>query len=159
MAAPMPEATPGAGEAAAAEGNAALNAPGLPPPPPAWPQAEAPAGEASDAAAVAELQRRIGATREQLSEVQALLEELPAIFEQRFLGRLEPLLEQRRALLGETAELRSHLLELQRSGRALRALEGAPASAAPSLRQRLLAALGRAGEAGPGQPDDDRRAA
>ena len=84
-------------------------------------------------AAVEELQRRITATREQLSEVQALLEELPGIFEQRFLGRLEPLLEQRRALLGETAELRSHLLELQRSGRALRALEGAPALTVANL--------------------------
>ena len=122
----------------------ALNAPGLPPPPPAWPAAQPPEPQQSDAAAVEELQRRIDATRQQLNDVQALLEDLPAIFEQRFLTRLEPLLEQRRVLLSETGDLRSHLLELQRSGRALRALAGAPATtAAPTLRQRLLGALGR----------------
>jgi len=122
---------------------AALDAPGLPPPPPAWPTAPLVEPQQNDAAAVEELQRRITTTREQLNAVQVLLEDMPAIFEQRFLGRLEPLLEQRRVLLSETGDLRSHLLELQRSGRALRALERTPAPAAPSLRQRPLGALGR----------------
>jgi hypothetical protein len=105
------------------------------------------------------LEQCVAGAREQLSAVQALLEDLPAIFEQRFLGRLEPLLEQRQRLLNETSELRQHLRELQRSGRPLRALEGSAAVAAselqaagdgraatPSLRQRLLAALGRSGD-------------
>ena len=128
-----------------------------PPPPPSWPTTTAPATAADPNLPLMELEQRITSTRQQLSEVQALLDDLPAIFEQRFLGRLEPLLEQHQRLLCETGELRNHLRDLQcSSGRPLRALPGttgsegaagtassASAAETTSLRQRLLAALGR----------------
>ena len=53
--------------------------------------------------ALADTQRRIAA-------MEALLEELPALFEAKFRERLQPLLEQQQRLLSENADLRQQLL-------------------------------------------------
>ena len=73
-------------------------------------------------------------TRERIAAMEALLEELPAIFEAKFRQRLQPLLEQQQRLLSENADLRQQLLLLQ-------------GSEAVSRRPRLLAF--NAGDADP----------
>ena len=45
--------------------------------------------------------------------MQALMEDLPALFEDKFRQRLEPMLEQQQRLLADNAGLRQHLLQLQ----------------------------------------------
>ncbi len=45
--------------------------------------------------------------------MQTLLEELPALFEDKFRQRLQPMLEQQQRLLDDNANLRRHLLQLQ----------------------------------------------
>ncbi|MCP9942577.1 hypothetical protein KBY70_09275 [Cyanobium sp. ATX 6E8] len=45
--------------------------------------------------------------------MQTLLEELPALFEDKFRQRLQPKLEQQQRLLEDNATLRQHLLQLQ----------------------------------------------
>lgn len=59
------------------------------------------------------LEHELAKTREELEAMQALLEELPALFEDKFRQRLQPLLEQQQRLLDENANLRQHLLQLQ----------------------------------------------
>ncbi len=67
------------------------------------------------------LQRELAATREELEAMRALLDQLPEIFESRFASRMDPLLAERQRLVGETENLRQHLLELQPSTPALAA--------------------------------------
>jgi hypothetical protein len=60
-----------------------------------------------------ELEQELAKTREELQAMQALLEELPNLFEDKFQQRLQPMLEQQQQLLEDNANLRHHLLELQ----------------------------------------------
>ena len=72
-----------------------------------------------------EVQRQLLAeTRSRIAAMEALLEELPALFEARFRERLAPLLDQQHQLLSDNAALRQQLNQLQgsRPGRHLRAL-------------------------------------
>ena len=63
-----------------------------------------------------ELQRQaLAETRERIAAMEALLEELPALFEAKFGERLQPLLEQQQRLLSQNADLRQQLLLLQGS--------------------------------------------
>ncbi len=45
--------------------------------------------------------------------MQALLEDLPSLFEDKFRQRLQPMLDQQQRLLSDNANLRQHLLQLQ----------------------------------------------
>lgn len=60
-----------------------------------------------------QLERELARTREELQAMQALLEDLPNIFENKFRQRLQPLLEQQQRLLSENTVLRQHLHQLQ----------------------------------------------
>ncbi|WP_399211363.1 MULTISPECIES: hypothetical protein [unclassified Synechococcus] len=54
-------------------------------------------------------QRELAASQHQLAELQALLDELPEIFERKFEQRLQPFLERQRLLAEENIELRDRL--------------------------------------------------
>lgn len=71
------------------------------------------------------LRDALSETRARIAAMEALLDELPAIFEAKFRQRLQPLLEQQQQLLDDNAELRQQLLMLQ-------------ASETPRRRPRLL---------------------
>ena len=60
-----------------------------------------------------QLERELARTREELQTMQALLEDLPSVFENKFRQRLQPLLEQQQRLLSENTVLRQHLHQLQ----------------------------------------------
>ena len=60
-----------------------------------------------------QLERELARTREELQAMQALLEDLPSVFENKFRQRLQPLLEQQQRLLSENTVLRQHLHQLQ----------------------------------------------
>lgn len=60
-----------------------------------------------------QLERELVRTREELQAMQALLEDLPSVFENKFRQRLQPLLEQQQRLLSENTVLRQHLHQLQ----------------------------------------------
>ena len=60
-----------------------------------------------------QLERELARTREELQAMQALLEDLPSVFENKFRQRLQPLLEQQQRLLSENTMLRQHLHQLQ----------------------------------------------
>ena len=60
-----------------------------------------------------QLERELARTREELQAIQALLEDLPSVFENKFRQRLQPLLEQQQRLLSENTVLRQHLHQLQ----------------------------------------------
>lgn len=45
--------------------------------------------------------------------MQALLEDLPSLFEDKFRQRLQPMLDQQQRLLSDNANLRQHLLQLR----------------------------------------------
>jgi hypothetical protein len=81
-----------------------------------------------------ELQRQaLADTRARIAAMEALLEELPGIFEAKFRERLQPLLDQQQLLLSQNSDLRQQLLLLQ--------------SSAPSKRRlRLLPLPGRRAE-------------
>ena len=55
------------------------------------------------------LEQELARTREELQAMQTLLEELPAVFEDKFRQRLQPLLEQQQRLLEDNANLRQQL--------------------------------------------------
>lgn len=75
--------------------------------------------------------------------MQALLEELPALFEDKFRQRLQPLLEQQQRLLDENANLRQHLLQLQPAAESDRQPLLMPRQQdRPRMRQALLHAFG-----------------
>ena len=62
--------------------------------------------------------------------MQALLEDLPGLFEDKFRQRLQPMLDQQQRLLSDNANLSQHLLLPQQE------------PARPRLRQALLHAFG-----------------
>ena len=53
------------------------------------------------------LQRRVSELEEQVRTYEALLEDLPDLFERKFQQRLEPLLERYRLLASQGSELRA----------------------------------------------------
>jgi hypothetical protein len=83
-------------------------------------------------------------TREQLAELQALLDELPGIFERKFEQRLQPFVERQRQLAEENLALRERIQ---------RVLAPAPAEPAASPGHQGTAGAGTGGEArGPSLP-------
>jgi hypothetical protein len=60
-----------------------------------------------------QLQKELQAARDELEAMQALLSDLPEIFERKFQSRLEPILEQQHRLLEDNAALRQQLLQIQ----------------------------------------------
>jgi uncharacterized protein YhaN len=91
-----------------------------------------------------ELEQELAKTREELQAMQALLEDLPSLFEDKFRQRLQPMLDQQQRLLSDNANLRQHLLQLQpgsdTSAQGLLLPQQEPAR--PRLRQALLHAFG-----------------
>ena len=76
--------------------------------------------------------------------MQALLEDLPSLFEDKFRQRLQPMLDQQQRLLSDNANLRQPLLQLQPGSdtSAQRLLLPQQDPARPRLRQALLHAFG-----------------
>jgi uncharacterized protein YhaN len=91
-----------------------------------------------------ELEQELAKTREELEAMQALLEDLPSLFEDKFRQRLQPMIDQQQRLLSDNANLRQHLLQLQpgndTSGQRLLLPQQEPGR--PRLRQALLHAFG-----------------
>ena len=91
-----------------------------------------------------ELEQELAKTREELLAMQALLEDLPGLFEDKFQQRLQPTLDQEQRLLSDNANLRQHLLQLlpgsDTSTQRLLLPQQEPAR--PRLRQALLHAFG-----------------
>lgn len=80
---------------------------------------------------LASLRRQLDATREQLKAHRALLESLPAIFEQRFEQRLTPMLNHRQRLAAENERLRQQLLQAPAAEPDAPALPPAPPPLSP----------------------------
>lgn len=84
------------------------------PPPPAW-------GSAAEAVfhwnqrnwRQEQLEQELCAAREELAALQALLEDLPEIFERKFQSRLQPILGEQERLIQENGALRQQLLQLR----------------------------------------------
>ena len=62
--------------------------------------------------ALATAERKLAEARLQIAELEALLEEIPAIFERKFEQRLQPLLERQERLLDDNADLRQQIQQL-----------------------------------------------
>jgi hypothetical protein len=93
------------------------------------------------------LEQELAKTREELQAMQALLEELPALFEDKFRQRLQPMLEQQQRLLDDNANLRQHLLQLQPTRDSGRQPVLMPRQKErPRMRQALLHAFGLNGD-------------
>lgn len=108
----------------------------IPPPPDWWAVNPAAAGGGGGSAAGGEtteellashqqnwrrdsLVQELAACRQELAEMQALLDDLPRIFESKFGSRLQPLLEQKQRLLEGNHGLREELSRLQPGGPAI----------------------------------------
>jgi uncharacterized protein YhaN len=90
-----------------------------------------------------ELEQELAKTREELQAMQALLEDLPSLFEDKFRQRLQPMLEQQQRLLQDNADLRHHLLQLQPGSQPGRQRVLMPRQEdRPRMRQALLHAFG-----------------
>ena len=90
-----------------------------------------------------ELEQELAKTREELQAMQALLDDLPALFEDKFRQRLQPMLEQQQRLLEDNADLRHHLLQLQPGSEPSRQRYLMPRQEdRPRMRQALLHAFG-----------------
>ena len=64
------------------------------------------------AAATRRLERELEEVQEEVAALQEMLEELPSIFERKFQGRLQHLLEHQKSLEGENRGLRKRLLAI-----------------------------------------------
>ncbi len=62
--------------------------------------------------ALATAERKLAEARLQIAELEALLEEIPAIFERKFEQRLQPLLERQERLQDDNADLRQQIHQL-----------------------------------------------
>ncbi|MEX0588606.1 MAG: hypothetical protein WD136_05050 [Cyanobium sp.] len=90
-----------------------------------------------------ELEQELAKTREEVQAMQALLEDLPALFEDKFSQRLQPMLEQQQRLLEDNASLRQHLVQLQPGSEPPRQRLLMPRKEdRPRIRQALLHAFG-----------------
>ncbi|MCP9905006.1 hypothetical protein KBY85_12795 [Cyanobium sp. BA5m-10] len=91
-----------------------------------------------------QLEQELAKTREELLAMQALLEDLPGLFEDKFRQRLQPMLDQQQRLINDNDNLRQHLLHLQpgsdTGAQSLLLPQQEPAR--PRLRQALLHAFG-----------------
>jgi hypothetical protein len=65
-----------------------------------------------------QLEQELRDAREELEAVQALLKELPQIFERKFQSRLQPILGEQERLIQENCDLRQQVLQLQPGARA-----------------------------------------
>ena len=59
--------------------------------------------------ALASAERKLAEARLQIAELEALLEEIPEIFERKFEQRLQPVLERQERLLDDNADLRQQI--------------------------------------------------
>ncbi len=59
--------------------------------------------------ALASTERKLAEARLQIAELEALLDEIPEIFERKFEQRLQPVLERQELLLNDNAELRQQI--------------------------------------------------
>ncbi len=99
-----------------------------------------------------QLERELARTREELQAMQALLEDLPSVFENKFRQRLQPLLEQQQRLLSENTVLRQHLHQLQPGvGTAPQPVLLPQQQERPRLRRALRHAFGLADQSQPDQ--------
>ena len=64
------------------------------------------------ASATRRLERELADVEEEVTALQEMLQELPTIFERKFLGRLQQLLDHQHSLEGENHALRKHLLAI-----------------------------------------------
>ena len=62
--------------------------------------------------ALANAERKLAEARLQIAELEALLEEIPEIFERKFEQRLQPVLERQELLQADNSELRQHIQRL-----------------------------------------------
>ena len=62
--------------------------------------------------ALANAERRLAEARLQIAELEALLEDLPEIFERKFQQRLQPVLERQERLLEDNSALREQIQQL-----------------------------------------------
>ena len=106
--------------------------------------------------ALAIAERKLAEARLQIAELEALLEELPDIFERKFEQRLQPVLERQERLLDDNADLRQQIQMLAPVPGEVRLRfnpAAAPASSAPALPQLpsrpAMRRLGRADRRGP----------
>ena len=108
-----------------------------------------------------QLERELARTREELQAMQALLEDLPSVFENKFRQRLQPLLEQQQRLLSENTVLRQHLHQLQPGvGAAPHQPVLLPQQQErPRLRRALRHAIGLADQSQLDQSQPDQRSA
>ena len=107
-----------------------------------------------------QLERELARTREELQAMQALLEDLPSVFENKFRQRLQPLLEQQQRLLSENTVLRQHLHQLQPGvGAAPQPVLLPQQQERPRLRRALRHAFGLADHSQLDQSQLDRRSA
>ena len=58
---------------------------------------------------LANRERQLTEARQQIAELEALLEQLPDIFERKFQQRLEPFIDQQQRLLADNSELRQQM--------------------------------------------------
>ena len=107
-----------------------------------------------------QLERELARTREELQAMQALLEDLPSVFENKFRQRLQPLLEQQQRLLSENTVLRQHLHQLQPGiGVAPQPVLLPQQQERPRLRRALRHAFGLADHSQPDQSQLDQSSA
>ena len=72
-----------------------------------------PSTEPTVISAQPELADALGQALAHIAELEALLEDLPGIFERKFEQRLQPVLERQQRLLEENQQLRQEVLQLQ----------------------------------------------
>ena len=107
-----------------------------------------------------QLERELARTREELQAMQALLEDLPSVFENKFRQRLQPLLEQQQRLLSENTMLRQHLHQLQTGvGTGPQPVLLPQQQERPRLRRALRHAFGLADHSQLDQSQPDQRSA
>jgi hypothetical protein len=106
--------------------------------------------------ALASAERKLAEARLQIAELEALLDEIPEIFERKFEQRLQPVLERQELLLNDNAELRQQIQLLApvpgevrlrfnpEAGRASNSLSLPQLPGRPSIRR-----VGRADRQGP----------
>ena len=106
--------------------------------------------------ALATAERKLAEARLQIAELEALLEEIPEIFERKFEQRLQPVLERQQHLLDDNAELRQQIQRLAPVPGEVRlrfnpaAAQASNAPALPQLPSRAaMRRLGRADRRGP----------
>ncbi|MFZ9850510.1 MAG: hypothetical protein ACO3EF_08055 [Vulcanococcus sp.] len=98
----------------------AAGAPAVPPPPPAPPAA--PAVPSADSLRLAVTEQQLSDARQQLAEMEALLRDLPEIFERKFQQRLQPRLERHDRLLEDNQQLRQQMRQLTATNAEMRQL-------------------------------------